>query len=603
MADASSPTQALLERMIAERQLSAADAAAFAQARSLQGTQDSSGGDVTEREVLEWLGREYGVGFLPLDSVEADREVLSLFPARILLKEELLPLRRDHGTIEIATCRLFSTRGLDTLRSLTGLRLRVVLSPREALLREMKKNLGVGADTIGALDEEKSVQVVDENTEDSNLDAGAEDEASIIRFVNQVLKDAIELRASDIHLEPFEHEFRIRYRIDGELQEIPLPPQLKQFQPAIVSRVKILSHLNIAEKRLPQDGRIKVRIEDTEVDIRVSVIPMLHGEAVVMRLLRQNSTLRGLSQIGLGARELECFRHVLDLPHGIVLVTGPTGSGKTSTLYTALNEINDEVRKIITIEDPVEYQLKGVNQIQVSEKAGLTFARGLRSILRHDPDVVLIGEIRDRETAQIAVQASLTGHLVFSTLHTNDAPGALTRLVDMGVEPYLVASSLEAVLAQRLVRVLCPHCKAPDTSANARAFRSRMGIGPEVPLYKAVGCRECRHTGFFGRHAVFEWMDTDENIRRLILENASTDQIRAAARAAGMRTLAEDGWRLVAQGITTVEEVLSVTTDKESPRPQAAAETETTTEASESEGGSPGGSANATASTSPRPRS
>jgi len=603
MADASSPTQALLERMIAERQLSAADAAAFAQARSLQGTQDSSGGDVTEREVLEWLGREYGVGFLPLDSVEADREVLSLFPARILLKEELLPLRRDHGTIEIATCRLFSTRGLDTLRSLTGLRLRVVLSPREALLREMKKNLGVGADTIGALDEEKSVQVVDENTEDSNLDAGAEDEASIIRFVNQVLKDAIELRASDIHLEPFEHEFRIRYRIDGELQEIPLPPQLKQFQPAIVSRVKILSHLNIAEKRLPQDGRIKVRIEDTEVDIRVSVIPMLHGEAVVMRLLRQNSTLRGLSQIGLGARELECFRHVLDLPHGIVLVTGPTGSGKTSTLYTALNEINDEVRKIITIEDPVEYQLKGVNQIQVSEKAGLTFARGLRSILRHDPDVVLIGEIRDRETAQIAVQASLTGHLVFSTLHTNDAPGALTRLVDMGVEPYLVASSLEAVLAQRLVRVLCPHCKAPDTSANARAFRSRMGIGPEVPLYKAVGCRECRHTGFFGRHAIFEWMDTDETIRRLILENASTDQIRAAARATGMRTLAEDGWRLVAQGITTVEEVLSVTTDKESPRPQAAAETETTTEASESEGGSPGGSANATASTSPRPRS
>jgi len=261
-----------------------------------------------------------------------------------------------------------------------------------------------------------------------------------------------------------------------------------------------------------------------------------------------------------------------------VLVTGPTGSGKTSTLYTALNEINDEVRKIITIEDPVEYQLRGVNQIQVSEKAGLTFARGLRSILRHDPDVVLIGEIRDRETAQIAVQASLTGHLVFSTLHTNDAPGALTRLVDMGVEPYLVASSLEAVLAQRLVRVLCPHCKAPDTSANARSFRSKMGIGPEVPLFKAVGCRECRHTGFFGRHAIFEWMDTDETIRRLILENASTDQIRAAARAAGMRTLAEDGWRLVAQGITTVEEVLSVTTDKETPRSSPPTESSESTE-------------------------
>ena len=572
MADASTPTQTLLDHMIAERQLSAADALAFVQARLLKGASTEGVEEATERDVLEWLSHEYGVGFLPLDSVEADREVLALFPARILLKEELLPLRRDHGSIEIASCRLFATRGLDTLRSLTGLRLKLVLSPREALLREMKKNLGVGADTIGALDEEKSVQVVDENSEDSNLDAGAEDEASIIRFVNQVLKDAIELRASDIHLEPFEHEFRIRYRIDGELQEIPLPAQLKQFQPAIVSRVKILSHLNIAEKRLPQDGRIKVRIEDTEVDIRVSVIPMLHGEAVVMRLLRQNSTLRGLSHIGLGTRELECFRKVLNLPHGIVLVTGPTGSGKTSTLYTALNEINDEVRKIITIEDPVEYQLRGVNQIQVSEKAGLTFARGLRSILRHDPDVVLIGEIRDRETAQIAVQASLTGHLVFSTLHTNDAPGALTRLVDMGVEPYLVASSLEAVLAQRLVRVWCPHCKVPDTSAHANAFRSRMGIAPEVELFKGVGCRECRQTGFFGRHAIFEWMDIDENIRRLILENGSTDQIRSAARTAGMRTLAEDGWRLVAQGITTVEEVLSVTTDKETPRSQPPAD-------------------------------
>ena len=572
MAEASTPTQTLLDRMIAERQLSAADATAFVQARSLQEVAAVGSQEPAEREVLEWLGREYGVGFLPLESVEADREVLALFPARILLKEELLPLRREQGTIEVATCRLFSTRGLDTLRSLTGLRLKLVLVPREALLREMKKNLGVGADTIGALDEEKSVQVVDENTEDSNLDAGAEDEASIIRFVNQVLKDAIELRASDIHLEPFEHEFRIRYRIDGELQEIPLPAQLKQFQPAIVSRIKILSHLNIAEKRLPQDGRIKVRIEDAEVDIRVSVIPMLHGEAVVMRLLRQNSTLRGLSQIGLGARELQCFRRVLDLPHGIVLVTGPTGSGKTSTLYTALNEINDEVRKIITIEDPVEYQLRGVNQIQVSEKAGLTFARGLRSILRHDPDVVLIGEIRDRETAQIAVQASLTGHLVFSTLHTNDAPGAVTRLVDMGVEPYLVASSLEAVLGQRLVRVLCPECKVPDTSAHANAFGLRMGMGPDVELFKAVGCRHCRQTGFFGRHAIFEWMDTDENIRRMILENASTDQIRAAARSAGMRTLSEDGWRLVAEGITTVEEVLGVTTDKDTPRNNAATE-------------------------------
>ena len=377
------------------------------------------------------------------------------------------------------------------------------------------------------------------------------------------MKDAIELRASDIHLEPFEDEFRIRYRIDGELQEVPVPAQLKRFQPAIVSRVKILSHLNIAEKRLPQDGRIKVRIDEAEVDIRVSVIPMLHGEAVVMRLLRQNSTLRGLKEIGMNQHELEHFQHVLGLPHGIILVTGPTGSGKTSTLYTALNEINDAVRKIITVEDPVEYQLKGVNQIQVNEKSGLTFARGLRSILRHDPDVILIGEIRDAETAQIAVQASLTGHLVFSTLHTNDAPGALTRLVDMGVEPYLVASSLEAVLAQRLIRVLCPHCKKPDTSPTAQQFKSKLGIAANQTIFKSVGCRECRNTGFFGRHAIFEWMDTDEEIRQLILKSASTDQIRNAARRGGMRTLAEDGWRLVAAGITTVEEVLSVTTAKE----------------------------------------
>lgn len=549
----------LLGRMIASRQLSAFDAETLAKLNL-----------TTEEEILRWLANEYGLSFTTLDEVEPDRQLLSLFPARILLKEELLPLRRDGSAVEIATSRLFVTQGLDTLKSLTGLNLKPVLATSEVIQREIKKRLGVGADTIGTLGEEKGFQVVDENAEDNNLDAGAEDEASIIRFVNQVLKDAIELRASDIHLEPFEDEFRIRYRIDGELQDVPVPGQLKQFQPAIVSRVKILSHLNIAEKRLPQDGRIKVRIEDAEVDIRVSVIPMLHGEAVVMRLLRQNSKLRGLKDVGMAARELNCFQRVLGLPHGIILVTGPTGSGKTSTLYTALNKINDAVRKIITIEDPVEYQLKGVNQIQVNEKSGLTFARGLRSILRHDPDVVLIGEIRDAETAQIAVQASLTGHLVFSTLHTNDAPGALTRLVDMGVEPYLVASSLEAVLAQRLVRVLCPHCKQPDTSATAQQFKAKLGIAPEQIIYKSVGCRECRNTGFFGRHAIFEWMDTDEEIRQLILKNASTDTVRHAARQAGMRTLAEDGWRLVAAGVTTVEEVLSVTTAKEIERTQKA---------------------------------
>ena len=551
----------LLDQMVEQRQLSSIDSDALL--RQARDGKQGAASSKSEDEILRWVATEYAVAYTTLEDVEPDRQLLSLFPARILLKEQLLPLRRTNGTVEVATSRLFATQGLDALKTMTGLKLKPVLAPREAIEREMKKRLGVGADTIDTLDEEKPFEVVDEDGEgDTDLDSAAED-ASIIKFVNQVLKDAIELRASDIHLEPFEDELRIRYRIDGVLQEVPVPAQIKRFQPAIVSRVKILSHLNIAEKRLPQDGRIKIRIEDSEVDIRVSVIPMLHGEAVVMRLLRQNSKLRGLSTLGMDKRETNCFKRVLDLPHGIILVTGPTGSGKTSTLYTALNEINDAVRKIITIEDPVEYQLKGVNQIQVSEKSGLTFARGLRSILRHDPDVILIGEIRDQETAQIAVQASLTGHLVFSTLHTNDAPGAVTRLVDMGVEPYLVASSLESVLAQRLVRVLCKECKQPDHSPTAEAFKVQLGIPASVTIYQSVGCRECRNTGFLGRAAIFEWMDTDNEIRQLILKAGSTDLVRDAARKAGMRTLAEDGWRLVRQGVTTVEEVLSVTTAKE----------------------------------------
>lgn len=543
----------LLDRMVASRQLSAVDAAELTRQTELPRQR--------EEDILRWLAGEYDLSYTALDDVEPDRQLLSLFPARILLKEELLPLRRVNGAVEIATSRLFATQGLDTLKTLTGLNLQPVLTPTEALRRELKKRLGVGADTMGELAEDAALQVVDENREDNDLDMDAED-ASIIRFVNQVLRDAIELRASDIHLEPFEHEFHIRYRVDGVLQSIPVPAQIKRFQPAIVSRLKILSHLNIAEKRLPQDGRIKIRLDEHEVDIRVSVIPMLHGEAVVLRLLRQNATLLGMAELGMDARELGAFKRVLALPHGIILVTGPTGSGKTTTLYTALNEINDQVRKIITIEDPIEYQLNGINQIQVSEKAGLTFARGLRSILRHDPDVILVGEIRDRETAQIAVQASLTGHLVFSTLHTNDAPGAVTRLIDMGVEPYLVASSLEAVLAQRLVRVLCRHCKQPDTSPTTATLKTQVGIPAATTVYRAVGCRECRNTGYHGRHAIFEWMDIDNELRELVLKNVSSGEIAAQARRAGLRTLNEDGWRLVRQGVTTPEEVLRVAKDQ-----------------------------------------
>ena len=548
----------LLQRMVESQQLSIEDADALEQQSQRPGGAKSQ----SEEDVLQWLAREYELGYSALDDIEPDRQLLSLFPARILFKEQLLPLQRVNGSVEVATSRLFATRGLDTLKTLTGLRLKPVLAPAEAIQREIKKRLGVGADTIDTLEEEAPLQVVEEGErEDTDLDTAAED-ASIIRFVNQVLRDAIELRASDVHLEPFADELRIRYRIDGVLQEVPVPAQVKRFQPAIVSRVKILSHLNIAEKRLPQDGRIKIRINNIEVDIRVSIIPMLHGEAVVLRLLRQDTTLYHMTDLGMAEREFSLFQNVLGLPHGIVLVTGPTGSGKTTTLYIALNEINDAIRKIITIEDPIEYQLKGVNQIQVSEKAGLTFARGLRSILRHDPDVVLIGEIRDQETAQIAVQASLTGHLVFSTLHTNDAPGALTRLVDMGVEPYLVASSLEAVLAQRLVRVLCTHCKTEDLSPTVQALQESQPALRGAAIFRAVGCRECRQTGYIGRHAIFEMMALTTDLRQMILKNCSSGEIREIARQHGMSTLREDGWRLVRQGITTPDEVIRVAKDQ-----------------------------------------
>ncbi len=547
----------LLQLMVESRQLSASDAEWLAK----QHGAGAEGSFDSEPEILRWLAQEYAVSYSDLEQVEVEKEVLSLFPARLLLKEELLPLQRSNGSVDIATSRLFATQGLDTLKSLTGLKLNPVLAPSEAIQREIKKRLGVGADTIDTLKDDASFQVVnDELSVDTDLENAAED-ASIIRFVNQVLSDAIDLRATDIHLEPFENELQIRYRIDGVLQDVPVPSEIKRFQPAIVSRVKILSHLNIAEKRLPQDGRIKLKVRQGEVDVRVSIIPMLHGEAVVMRLLRQDGSIPGLNQIGMAERELGLFEQILEMPHGIFLVTGPTGSGKTTTLYTALNTINDTVRKIITVEDPVEYQIRGINQIQVSEKSGLTFARGLRAILRHDPDVVLIGEIRDEETARIAIQASLTGHLVFSTLHTNDAPSAMTRLIDMGIEPYLVASSLEGVLAQRLIRTLCTHCRVVDTSERVQALRESLKMAPETVLYQATGCRECRQTGYHGRRAVFEMMAISHPIRQKILQHCSSGELKQIAQKEGMRTLSQDGWRMVEAGVTTPDEILRVTKD------------------------------------------
>jgi general secretion pathway protein E/type IV pilus assembly protein PilB len=524
---------------------------------------------VPEEKLLRSLAAYFDMPFVDLEKDAArhapPKELLSKFPARILLDRRLMPLAENGDGVTVVTSRLFDSAGLDELRLATGLELHPVIAPSAEIDRFIKKYLGVGADTLQSMgmDDEDGVKVLEEEgDEDLDLSTAAHD-ASIIKFVNQVMAEALDLRATDVHVEPFENQLRVRYRIDGVLQEANIPPQVRKYQAAIVSRIKILSHLDIAEKRLPQDGRIRLKVAGREIDLRVSVIPMIHGEAVVLRILDRGDALLGMEHLGMGDRENNVWTQVLDLPHGIILVTGPTGSGKTTTLYAALSKINNADLKIITIEDPVEYQLRGINQIQVNVKSGLTFASGLRSILRHDPDVVLIGEIRDRETAEIAVQASLTGHLVFSTLHTNDAPGATTRLVDMGVEPYLVASSLEMVAAQRLVRLICPKCKTEMSKSETQKLRNQYGT--EVPdvLYRGTGCRNCQNTGYRGRQGVFEMMPISDDIRALILERASSRVIRRVALQEGMTSLREDGWRLVREGKTTAEEVVRMTKDEE----------------------------------------
>jgi len=524
-----------------------------------------SASGLPEEQLLHCLAEEFHVPYVDLEAHPPQKEFVAQFPARILLEHRLLPLWQEDGMVMVASSRLFDTSGIDVLRLASGREFRVALAPSAEIGRCIKALLGVGADTLQSLVSEAAdagVQVVDrEMDEDVDLATGAED-ASIITFVNQVIAEAIERRATDVHFEPFEDALRVRYRVDGVLHEANIPPEVRQFHPAIISRLKILSRLDIAEKRLPQDGRIRLKVAGREVDVRVSVIPMLYGEAVVLRLLDRGAMLLGLEHLGMAERDRATFERVLALPHGIVLVTGPTGSGKTTTLYAALSRINDIARKIITIEDPIEYHLRGVNQIQVSTKAGLTFARGLRSILRHDPDVMLIGEIRDRETAEIAVQASLTGHLVFSTLHTNDAPGALTRLVDMGIEPYLVASSLEAVMAQRLVRLICTQCKESFAPPDKEALRAEFGDDAPEVLYRGAGCRQCQGTGYHGRSGIFETMLVTEGIRAMILERASGGEIRRLAAKQGTRSLREDGWRLLRTGRTTLEEILRVTKDE-----------------------------------------
>ncbi|HEV7299342.1 MAG TPA: GspE/PulE family protein [Tepidisphaeraceae bacterium] len=519
---------------------------------------------VTEEVMLRFLADSLELPYIDVEQQTPTKEFLAAFPARVLVRHNVLPIYEADGAVVVASSRVSDHTALDELRLLTNREYTLGLAPSTEIDRAIKRLLGVGADTLQSLDAEAGLSVIDAEGDNDLDDASAAQDASIIRFVNQVLTEAIESRATDVHIEPFEDQLRLRYRIDGVLVEANVPGSVRRFHAAIVSRLKILSHLDIAEKRLPQDGRIKLKLAGNEIDVRVSIIPMIHGEAVVLRILHRMSALMGTEHLGMASRDRTLFDQVLDMPHGIVLVTGPTGSGKTTTLYAALSKINDVQRKIVTIEDPVEYQLRGVNQIQVSNKTGLTFSAGLRAILRHDPDVVLVGEIRDRETAEIAVQASLTGHLVFSTLHTNDAPGAATRLVDMGVEPYLVASSLEVVIAQRLVRLICEKCKQPLGRDETDRLRQLYGDRTPEVMYHGTGCRACSGTGFRGRQGVFEMMGISDEVRSLILSRAPSQAIRKVAMQQGMRSLRDDGWRLLRSGQTTVEEILQNTKDEES---------------------------------------
>jgi type II secretion system protein E len=518
-------------------------------------------GFVSEEDALKAIAEELGMRYVDLKNYAIDRDLLARFPTTAVFRHSLLPLERRNGHVEVATSDPFDLESIDELSSLSGFRLRPVLARRADVIELIKENLGVGGDTINELvaqRAEEAIELLEEIDAESGELAEQAQAASVIRLVNELLLEALSVNASDVHVEPKEHGLTIRYRVDGMLRIQPVPQEINQFYSAIVTRLKIMSHLNIAEKRMPQDGRIKLRVHGREIDVRVSIIPMLYGEGVVMRLLDKERMVFNLKNVGMPDVIAPTFHDLISRPHGIVLVTGPTGSGKTTTLYSALNEIADPAVKIITVEDPVEYHNDKIQQIQVHTKIGLTFAAGLRSILRHDPDVVLIGEIRDGETAQSAIQASLTGHLVFSTLHTNDAPGAFTRLIDMGVEPYLVASTLEGVLAQRLVRVLCTRCRKkvdPSTLELPEDFPLPL---PEV-VYEPVGCRECRDTGYSGRTGIFELLKTDAAVRRLCVERADAGQIRSYGIKHGMLTLRNCGWIKVFDGTTSIEEVLRIT--------------------------------------------
>ncbi len=522
-------------------------------------------GVLSEDAFYQALSQQSGVEYIRLKDIKINPAVIEQIPAKFSCHYQLIPIDITEDMITVAMSNPLDIHTIDDLRLLLKKEIKTVLASRREIAEAIRLYYGVGAQTIEKMApeaaQERMASIQSQETQD--LKESAED-VSIVQFVNQILLQAYHDRATDVHLEPFEDEFSVRFRIDGILHETKVPVSVKNFQSAIISRIKIMANLDIAERRLPQDGRIKIRIGQEEVDLRVSILPTPFGESVVIRILGTNIRF-GMENLGLFNKDLAILERLIKMPHGIIFVTGPTGSGKTTTLYASLSKINTKDKKIITIEDPIEYQLKGITQIQIQPKINLTFATALRSMLRHDPDVMMVGEVRDYETAEITIRVALTGHLVFSTIHTNDAAGGVTRLVDMGIEPFLVSSAVECFIAQRLVRVVCDHCKQPaHPSAEVLA---ELGV-PEanrhdLALVEGKGCEACRFTGYKGRTAIYEILEMSDPLRKLVLNKASSDQIRKKAIALGMRTLRQDGWEKILKGITTPEEVIRVTQQEE----------------------------------------
>ncbi|MEW6158688.1 MAG: ATPase, T2SS/T4P/T4SS family [Verrucomicrobiota bacterium] len=517
---------------------------------------------LSEELFLQRLAQTLGWPYLDLPRITVTSETQKRISTKVAFQYTVIPTQSDNGTLQVAVSNPFDPALLNAVEFDAQCPVQFALAPKIEIEKALKKYYGVGAETLDEIAEDEPLEIL--VGEDKEITEG-DQEASVIKFVNQIIWEAFKDRATDIHFEPAEDELRIRYRIDGILHQAPMPPQLKRYQSAIISRIKVMSGMDIAEKRLPQDGRINVRIKGEEIDIRVSTVPTVYGESVSLRLLTRGKIFLSLDKLGFSPQEESAIREVIVKPHGILLVTGPTGAGKSTTLYACLSSINSVHKRIITIEEPVEYELKGINQIAVRPEIGLTFAMGLRHILRQDPNVIMVGEIRDLETAEIAIRAALTGHLVLSTLHTNDAPSAFTRLIDMGIEPFLVASSVEAVLAQRLVRMICPHCKTEQKVE--KDYLRRIGFPADeidsAKFWKGAGCEECRQLGYQGRMGIYELLLLNEAIRPLILNRAPSSTIAQCAIENGMRTLRTDGWNKVRAGLTTIEEVLRVTQTEE----------------------------------------